>query len=152
MAIRPKTIKLSRSWQHGCSVINGQLISSTGANASNLDEWLRDYFFEQHCKLLHHRPFIWHIWDGRRRDGFHAIVNYHKLAEGNGKGRQLLENLTYSYLGEWITRQREGVKRGEGGAEDRLAADLELQKLPIAIIFLSRRRTGRHAKWILDGD
>jgi len=61
-------------------------------------------------------------------------VNYHKLAEGNGKGRQLLENLTYSYLGDWITRQKEGVKRGEGGAEDRLAAALELQKRLIAII------------------
>ena len=67
-----------------------------------LDDWLRNGFFEQHCKLFHHRPFIWHIWDGRRRDGFHALVNYHKLAESNGKGRRLLESLTYSYLGAWI--------------------------------------------------
>ena len=111
-----------------------ELIRATGTNASNLNEWLRDHFFEQHCKLFHHRPFIWHIWDGRRRDGFNALVNYHKLAEGNGKGRQLLENLTYSYLGDWITRQREGVKIGEGGAEDRLAAALELQKRLIAIL------------------
>ena len=110
------------------------LIKITGSNASKLDEWLHDHFFEQHCKLFHHRPFIWHIWDGRRRDGFHALVNYHKLAEGNGKGRQLLENLTYSYLGDCITRQKEGVRRGEGGAEDRLAAALELQKRLIAII------------------
>jgi len=102
--------------------------------AANLDDWLRNHFFEQHCKLFHHRPFIWHIWDGRRRDGFHALVNYHKLAEGNGKGRQLLESLTYSYLGDWITRQREGVKLGEEGAEDRLATALELQKRLIAII------------------
>ncbi len=49
-------------------------------------------------------------------------------------GRQLLESLTYSYLGDWITRQREGVKIGEGGAEDRLAAALELQKRLIAIL------------------
>jgi len=111
-----------------------ELIRGTGANASSLDEWLRDHFFEQHCKLFHHRPFIWHIWDGRRRDGFHALVNYHKLAEVNGKGRQLLESLTYSYLGDWISRQKEEVKRGEGGAEDRLAAALELQKRLIAII------------------
>ncbi|MBW1967577.1 MAG: N-6 DNA methylase, partial [Deltaproteobacteria bacterium] len=82
-----------------------ELIKATGGNASNLDDWLRDHFFEQHCKLFCHRPFIWHIWDGRRRDGFHVLVNYHKLAAGNGKGRQLLENLTYSYLGDWITRQ-----------------------------------------------
>ena len=111
-----------------------ELIKATGANTAAFDDWLRDHFFEQHCKLFHHRPFSWHIWDGRRRDGFHALVNYHKLAEENGKGRQLLENLTYSYLGDWITRQKEGVKRGEGGAEDRLAAALELQKRLIAII------------------
>jgi hypothetical protein len=111
-----------------------ELIAATGSEAKELDEWLRNDFFEQHCKLFHHRPFIWHIWDGRRRDGFHALVNYHKLAEGNGKGRQVLESLTYSYLGEWITRQKDGVKRGEGGAEDRLAAALELQKRLIAIL------------------
>lgn len=111
-----------------------ELIAATGSEAKELDEWLRNDFFEQHCKLFHHRPFIWHIWDGRRRDGFHALVNYHKLAGGNGKGRQVLESLTYSYLGEWITRQKDGVKRGEGGAEDRLAAALELQKRLIAIL------------------
>lgn len=111
-----------------------ELIAATGSEAKELDEWLRSDFFEQHCKLFHHRPFIWHIWDGRRRDGFHALVNYHKLAGGNGKGRQVLESLTYSYLGEWITRQKDGVKRGEGGAEDRLAAALELQKRLIAIL------------------
>ena len=79
-------------------------------------------------------PFIWHIWDGRKRDGFHALVNYHKLAEGAGKGRRLLESLTYSYLGDWVFRQQDGVKRGEGGAEDRLAAALELQKRLVAIL------------------
>jgi hypothetical protein len=111
-----------------------ELLAATGSKAKNLGESLQDNFFEQHSKLFLHRPFIWHIWDGRRRDGFHALVNYHKLAERNGKGRQLLESLTYSYLGDWITRQKEGVKRGEGGAEDRLAAALELQKRLIAII------------------
>lgn len=110
-----------------------ELIAATGSAARDFDGWLRDDFFEQHCRLFHHRPFIWHIWDGRRRDGFHALVNYHRLAEGGGKGRQVLESLTYSYLGEWITRQRDGVRRGEGGAEDRLTAALELQKRLIAI-------------------
>lgn len=100
----------------------------------DLDDWLRNDFFEEHCKLFHHRPFIWHIWDGRRRDGFHVLVNYHKLTEGNGQGKKLLESLTYSYLGEWINRQQDGVRRGEGGAEDRLAAATELQKQLIAII------------------
>jgi len=100
----------------------------------DLDDWLRNGFFEEHCKVFHDRPFVWHIWDGRKRDGFHALVNYHKLAEGGGKGRRLLESLTYAYLGEWITRQKDGVKRGEGGAEDRLAAALELQKRLEAIL------------------
>lgn len=110
------------------------LLKAGGSTAPDLDAWLRDEFFEGHCRLFHHRPFIWHIWDGRRRDGFHALVNYHRLAEGEGRGRKLLENLTYSYLGDWINRQKEGVRRGEGGAEDRLAASLELQSRLIKII------------------
>ena len=98
------------------------------ADSLALDHWLRDRFFDQHCNIFHHRPFVWHIWDGRRRDGFHALVNYHKLVEGGSKGRQLLESLTYSYLGNWITRQRDGVERGVAGGEDRLAAAVELQR------------------------
>jgi hypothetical protein len=101
---------------------------------ADLDDWLRNGYFQEHCKLFHDRPFVWHIWDGRKRDGFHALVNYHKLCEGDGRGRKLVESLTYSYLGEWIIRQRDGVKRGEGGAEDRLAAALELQKRLEAIL------------------
>jgi len=111
----------------------GKSVTTTAALPS-LDTWLRDEFFEQHCKLFHHRPFIWHIWDGRRRDGFHCLINYHKLAEGEGKGRKLLENLTYSYLGDWINRQKDGVRRDEAGAEDRLAAALELQSRLIKIL------------------
>ena len=103
-----------------------RLLAETGA--VSLDDWLRNCFFGQQCKLFHNRPFIWHICDGRARDGFHALVNYHKLAETGGKGRQCLESLTYSYLGDWITRQRDGVTHGKGGAEDRLAAALELQE------------------------
>ena len=108
------------------------LLASVDSNS--LDGWLRDRFFDEHCKLFHHRPFVWHIWDGRRRDGFHALVNYHKLVAGNGKGRQLLESLTYSYLGDWIARQRDGVQRREEGAEDRLVAALELQRRLIHIL------------------
>jgi hypothetical protein len=104
------------------------------AGEADLDDWLRNGFFEEHCKLFYDRPFVWHIWDGRKRDGFHALVNYHKLCEAGGKGRKLLESLTYSYLGEWISRQKDGVKRGEGGAEDRLAAAMELQKRLEAIL------------------
>ncbi len=105
-----------------------------GERGITLDDWLRNRFFDEHCKLFHHRPFIWHVWDGRKRDGFHALVNYHRLAEGGGAGRQLLESLAYSYLGDWIARQRDGVARGEAGSDDRLAAALELQKRLAAII------------------
>ena len=116
-------------WHDG--VLANLLVESGSAS---LDDWLRNKFFERHCKLFQHRPFIWHVWDGRRRDGFHALVNYHKLAEGGDTGRRLLESLTYSYLGDWISRQNDGVNRGEGGAEDRLVAALELQKRLKAIL------------------
>jgi len=111
-----------------------ELIQASGSKATDLDAWLRNDFFEQHCKLFHHRPFVWHIWDGRARDGFHALVNYHDLSEGSGVGRRTLENLTYSYLGDWITRQDDGVRRGTAGAEDRLAASLELRERLVAIL------------------
>ncbi|MGD7654089.1 MAG: SAM-dependent DNA methyltransferase, partial [Verrucomicrobiales bacterium] len=88
---------------------------------------LQDEFFEQHCKLFHHRPFIWHIWDGRP-DGFHALVNYHKLAAADGAGHKLLENLTYAYLGDWIRRQQDDANNGVPGAEDRLLAAEFLQQ------------------------
>ena len=104
------------------------------ANGETLDDWLRNRFFEQHCKRFHNRPFIWHIWDGRKRDGFHALVNYHKLAARDGQGRRSLESLTYSYLGDWITRQHDGVSREEPGSEERLAAALALQKRLAAIL------------------
>lgn len=104
------------------------------ADSSSLDDWLRNRFFEDHCKLFQHRPFLLHIWDGRRRDGFHVLVNYHKLVQGDGKGRQLLESLVFSYLGDWIARQQDGVKRGLGGAEGRLAAARELEMRLKAIL------------------
>jgi hypothetical protein len=110
-----------------------ELIRATGSDAGDIDEWLRNDFFKQHCDLFHQHPFVWHLWDGRKRDGFHALVNYHKLAAGD-KGRRLLESLTHSYLGEWITRQKDGVKRGEEGAEERLAAALGLKERLEAII------------------
>ena len=34
--------------------------------------------------------------------------------------------LGYAYLGDWITRQKDAVAHGEAGADDRLAAALEL--------------------------
>ncbi len=159
-----------------------------------LDDWLRNDFFKEHCELFQQRPFIWHIWDGRKADGFHALINYHKLVgrsselvpnampsqrgaassattseqvpsyqarweqvpsyqarweqgpsyqarseqvpsyDAGHSGRKLLENLTYSYLGDWINRQESDVKRGESGADGRLAAAKTLQQQLIAIL------------------
>lgn len=97
------------------------------AGARDVQTYLRDVFFEEHCKVFQNRPFIWHIWDGRP-DGFHALVNYHQLAAPDGAGYKLLENLTYAYLGDWIRRQKDDVNNGVPGAEDRLVAAEILQQ------------------------
>lgn len=93
---------------------------------ASLEDWLRDRFFSGHCKLFRHRPFVWHIWDGRK-DGFHCLVNAHHLTGPDGEGRRTLEALTYSYLGDWIVRQRAEQRDGREGADGRLAAALDLQ-------------------------
>src|SRR5262249_52407149 len=92
----------------------------------SLDVWLKDRFFAEHCDLFHDRPFIWHISDGRK-DGFHALENYHKLAAPNGEGRKTLEKLIYTYLGRWIDRQNDEIRTGKEGADARLAAALHLK-------------------------
>ena len=99
------------------------LIASAGLKGSKsetLEEWLRDEFFEQHCALFDHRPFIWHIWDGHK-SGFSALVNYRKLTHAN------LEKLTYAYLGDWIRRQQAAVDAGEAGRDVPLQAAKQLQ-------------------------
>jgi hypothetical protein len=98
-----------------------RLLARAGSPGMSLEDWLRDKFFESHCKLFHQRPFLWHIWDGRK-DGFHAIVNYHKLDSRN------LDRLTHVYLGEWIDRQRAVSASGDQTADARLIAAQELQK------------------------
>jgi hypothetical protein len=109
-----------------------RLLHAAGVNYSeNLETWLRDKLFQEHCELFHQRPFVWHIWDGKK-DGFAALVNYHKLAGPQGK--KLLESLTYSYLGDWITRQEAAVRNNESGADDRLLAAKELQEKLEAIL------------------
>ncbi len=99
----------------------------TAVGSKSLELWLRDKFFEQHCKLFQHRPFIWHIWDGLK-DGFSALVNYHKL------DRSGLERLIYTYLGDWIRIQEQGVKEARDGAEERLTAAKNLQQRLEAIL------------------
>lgn len=85
-----------------------------------LDTWLREKYFTQHCKLFQQRPFIWHIWDGLR-DGFAALVNYHQF------DHKALETLIYTYLGDWITRQKKDIETGTDGAQEKLAAAEQLK-------------------------
>lgn len=98
-----------------------RLLSAVGFAGKTLDDWLRDGFFVQHCQVFHNRPFIWHIWDGRR-DGFSALVNYHKLDGAH------LERLIYTYLGAWIEKQKMESNVGTAGADGRLVAALQLQE------------------------
>ena len=104
-----------------------QLLTRADAAGLSLEAWLRDKFFEQHCRLFHHRPFIWHIWDGLK-DGFGALVNYHKLDAKN------LERLIHTYLGDWIRQQEADVAKGVDGAQERLAAALQLKTKLEAIL------------------
>lgn len=97
------------------------LLADAGHAGKTLETWLREKFFAQHCKLFQNRPFIWHIWDGLR-DGFAALVNYHKLDHKN------LETLIYTYLGDWILRQKQDLDAGIDGAQERLDAAEVLQK------------------------
>jgi type I restriction-modification system DNA methylase subunit len=98
-----------------------ELLAQAEHMGKTLDTWLREKFFAQHCRLFQHRPFIWHIWDGLR-DGFAALVNYHKF------DAKLLETLIYLYLGDWISRQKHDKVSGVDGAEEKLAAAEALKK------------------------
>ena len=97
-----------------------ELLRQAGFGGKGLEAWLRDGFFEQHCKLFHQRPFVWHIWDGRK-DGFSALVNYHKLNPTN------LNRLIYTYLGDWIRTQEAAEESGTPGASARLVAAMKLR-------------------------
>jgi hypothetical protein len=98
-----------------------QLLAAADHAGKSLESWLRDKFFTQHCALFGHRPFVWHIWDGLR-DGFAALVNYHKL------DYKTLEALIYTYLGDWISRQKRDADNGVDGAQEKLAAAEGLKK------------------------
>ena len=110
-----------------------QAAGGSGQPADDLDDYLRRDFFKAHCRLFDNRPFIWHVWDGLP-NGFHALVNYHRLAGPDGEGRRTLESLIFSYLGDWIERQRAGQRDEVAGAEARLAAAQELQQQLQAIL------------------
>jgi hypothetical protein len=98
-----------------------KLLADAECAGKGLDVWLREKFFEQHAKRFHHRPFIWHVWDGLK-DGFAALVNYHQL------DHKKLERLIHTYLGDWIRQQEAGVRSGVDGAPTRLAAAQDLKR------------------------
>jgi len=97
------------------------LVTEAGGKSGRLEDWLRDTFFAQHCKVFDNRPFVWHVWDGRK-DGFSALLHYHRL------DRPTLEKLTHTSLGRWIRQQQHEVSAGSAGAEARLAAAEELKR------------------------
>jgi hypothetical protein len=117
------TAAYSETWS---SALQERLLADVGYSGKNLEIWLRDGFFEQHCRLFHNRPFVWQVWDGRK-DGFSALVNYHRLDAAG------LDRLIYTYLGRWIATQREEQKAGIAGAEARLVAALRLHEKLVAI-------------------
>lgn len=102
------------------------LITASGSKLDTLEDWLSNDFFAQHCEIFENRPFVWHIWDGLK-DGFNVLVNYHKVTGPEGEGHRTLEGLAYAYLGDWIRRQGDAVKREEAGADNRLGAALDLE-------------------------
>ncbi|MFA5566128.1 MAG: SAM-dependent DNA methyltransferase [Acidimicrobiia bacterium] len=103
------------------STLERMLVVDAGGKNGRLEDWLRDSFFAEHTKIFRNRPFLWHIWDGRK-DGFSAIVNYHEL------DRQKLEKLTYTSLGAWIERQKHEASAERAGADARLVAAEDLQR------------------------
>lgn len=116
---RVLAIAYGDSWS---SAVLSDLLKESGHEGKSLESWLRDKFFIQHCQLFENRPFIWQVWDGLR-DGFSALVNYHKLDS------KLLEKLIYSYLGDWLQRQKRDRENGIEGAQEKLSAAGRLKKL-----------------------
>lgn len=111
---------------------SAQCLTELVGDAETLENWLLKRFFLEHCEIFHARPFIWQVWDGRR-DGFNALVNYHKLAAPDGGGRRTLERLIYTYLGDWIRIQESQIGKVDG-ADARLIAAQHLRQQLEAIL------------------
>ena len=116
-----------------------KLLSGADHGGKDLHTWLRDKFFDQHRKLFHNRPFIWHVWDGRK-DGFSALVNYH------GLDRAKLEKLIYTYLGSYISARRDEARSDVAGADVRLAAAENL-KARLEAILLGEPPYDIYVRW-----
>jgi hypothetical protein len=116
-----------------------KLLSTAGHAGKSLETWLREKFFTQHYKCFGNRPFVWHIWDGLS-DGFSALVNYHKLDS------KKLESLIYTYLGDWIGRQKRDADNGVDGAQEKLAA-AELLKKRLELILAGEAPYDIFIRW-----
>jgi hypothetical protein len=99
-----------------------RLLADAGYAGQSLEMWLRDGFFADHLEVFARRPFVWHVWDGLR-DGFSALLNYHKLDHKN------LETLIYTYLGDWISRcESEDKSKGLSDDGEKTAAAKNLKR------------------------
>jgi len=121
LATRLRELLVAAYGDQWSGAVERALVGATGGKNGRLEDWLRDTFFAQHIKTFDNRPFLWHIWDGRK-DGFSAIANYHRL------DHRTLEKLTFTSLGAWIERQKHEAAAGRAGADARLAAAEDLQE------------------------
>jgi hypothetical protein len=121
------------------SSIEARLLASADFAGKSLEAWLRDGFFAQHCTVFQHRPFIWQVWDGLR-DGFSVLLNYHQL------DTKRLETLIYTYLGDWISRQKQDIAAGVEGAAEKLAA-AEVLKTRLELILKGEQPYDIFVRW-----
>jgi len=123
--IRENIISIWGDEYDGSTLSN--LIAQEGCKKRDIESYLRDDFFPQHCKLFKNRPFIWHIWDGRK-DGFAALVNYHKLDKAT------LEKLIYTYLGDWVNQCELKMQNNVSGTDGLLSAAKVLKEKLVLIL------------------
>lgn len=116
-----------------------KLLKKEGSRSKDLENYLRDEFFEQHFKLFQNRPFIWQIWDGRK-DGFSVLVNYHKLT------KEALQKIIYTYLGDWIRQCEAKLRNNESGAEGLLIA-AQILKTKLELILEGEKPYDIFVRW-----
>lgn len=121
LTTRLRELLMAAYGNHWSSTVERSLVVAEGGSSGRLEDWLRDSFFAEHVKVFDNRPFLWHVWDGRK-DGFSAIINYHRL------DRRTLEKLSFTVLGAWMDRQKHEARAERPGADARLAAAEELQR------------------------
>jgi hypothetical protein len=123
--LRQNIIKIWGDRYNSTTILD--LILQEGSKKRDLETYLRGDFFAHHCKLFKNRPFIWHIWDGRK-DGFAALVNYQQLDKAT------LEKLIYTYLGDWINQCELKLQSNMSGADGLLLAAKALKEKLLLIL------------------